>query len=173
MTAAGSNTDAAFPPIIADAVKVAVENTFAKICGEKPAYQSNGSHVSNDSCVAGIISFIGETSWSLSLILTREAAPAFAQTFTGIEIEFDTPDMGDVAAELVNVLAGEVVAQLAHRRFKAQMSLPTVVRGHLLELIPERREAVKRLDFAAKQGNFWLRLASAIRGQELGRMPGT
>jgi CheY-specific phosphatase CheX len=173
MTVSGSNGEGVFPPTIADAVKIAVENTFSAICGEKPTHQANGQQVCNGPCVAGIISFIGGMPrMSLTLVLTQDTAPALAHKFTGMEIPFDTPEMGDAVGELVNVLAGEVVAQLDSRLVKAQMSLPTVVRGNPLELMSESRVAVNRLDFTTKQGRFWLRLAFAIPRQELGRLPG-
>ena len=173
MTASGSNGQGVFPSVIADAVKVAVENTFSAICGEKPTHQANGQQVCDGSGVAGIISFLGDMPWSLALVLTQETAPALAHKFTGMEITFDTPDMGDVAAELVNVLAGEVVAQLECRQIKAQISLPIVARGTPLELMPERHMAIDRMHFASKQGKFWLRLASALPGEALARLPGT
>lgn len=163
----------AFPSVLADAVKAAVETTFTAICGEKPVHQPGIERNGHGSCVAGIISFLGDVPWSLACVLPQETAPALGQKFTGMEIPFDTPDMGDVAGELVNVLAGEVVAQLEQRRVKAQMSLPTVARGNSLELIPEKGLTVSRLDFTSKQGSFWFRLASAKPGQPLGRVPGT
>ncbi|HLJ96562.1 MAG TPA: chemotaxis protein CheX [Gemmataceae bacterium] len=162
-----------FPSAVANAVKTSVENTFSVICGEKPIHQANGHDAGNCPCVVGIISFVGGIPWSLSLVLPEETAPALAQKFTGMEIPFDTPDMGDVAAELVNVLAGEVTAQLDRSQIKAQMSLPTVARGKPLELMGERRAAVERLDFTTKQGKFWLRLISTGSGQSLARLPGT
>ena len=105
-------------------------------------------------CVAGIISFIGETSWSLTWVLPREIAPVLAHKFTGFEIPFDSPDMGEMAAELVNVLAGDVVAQLEKRCIKAQMSLPTVARGDYLEFTPARGPGVGYIDFTSSYGKF-------------------
>src|SRR5947207_8601304 len=122
MTAGESNRHKTFPATIADAVTAAVENTFAAICGEKPSRSPNGQPAWNGPCVAGIISFVGAIPWSLSLVLTQDTAPALARKFTGMEILFDTPDMGDVAAELVNILAGEVVAQLERRHIQAQIT---------------------------------------------------
>jgi CheY-specific phosphatase CheX len=80
--------------------------------------------------------------------------------------------MGDMAGELVNVLAGEVVSQLQQRRIKAQMSLPTVARGSPLQLIPEKAFSVARLDFNSKEGAFWLRLAVAKNGKLVARVSG-
>jgi CheY-specific phosphatase CheX len=158
------NGDGSFPPAILDAVKDSVKKTYAAFCGEAPTPVSNGHDHNIGPCVAGIISFFGDQPWSLSWVLSRETAPVLAQKFAGFEIPFDSADMGDMAGELVNVLAGEVVAQLEQRRIKVQMSLPTVARGGPLELMPERGMNVARLDFKAKEGDFYLRLAAANKG---------
>src|SRR5262249_47299656 len=123
-------------------------------------------------CVAGIISFFGDMPWTLTWVLTDKSAPALAQKFAGFEIPFDSKDMGDMAGELVNVLAGEIVAQLDQRRIKSQMSLPTVARGTNLELMPEIGPNVAELDYKSNVGGFWLRLAAAKTGNVLGRVPG-
>jgi CheY-specific phosphatase CheX len=167
-----SNGECIFSSAILDAVRVSVENVFYVLCGEKPLLSTNGQGIYNGPCVAGIISFFGDVAWSLSWVLTQETAPAIVQKFAGFKIPFDSPEMGDAAGELVNVLAGEVVAQLEDRRIKVQMSLPTVVRGKPLELIPETGLSVARLDFTSKQGDFWIRLATARSGQIIGRVPG-
>lgn len=161
-------TSAVSPPpngvlsVLADAVKQSVETTFNQIFSEKPSYQTNGLPFDQSPCVAGIISFMGDAAWSLTCILSAEAAPALALKFTGMDIPFDSPDMGDVAGELVNVLAGEVVAQLERRRLRVQMSLPTVARGSPLEFLPERRLVASLLAFRSSYGNFWLRVATPV-----------
>ncbi|MCU0702473.1 MAG: chemotaxis protein CheX [Fimbriiglobus sp.] len=161
-----------FPPAFAEAVKAAVENTFKAIAGEKPVPKPDVAHPPTP-CVAGIISFIGDSPWSLSWFLPSDTAPALAHKFTGLELTFDSQDMGDVAGELVNVLAGEVVAQLDRRRVKVKMSLPTVARGSPLELMPEKGAGVVRIDYASKFGSFWLQLATPGKGgSALVRLPG-
>ena len=173
MTATEASPDTTFPPVVADAVWAAVEQTYSAIAGEKPSRQPNETH-SACPCVAGIISFLGQSPWTLSWFLTKDAAPAIAQKFTGMDIPFDSGDMGDVVGELVNVLAGEVVAQLDRRKIPAQMSLPTVARGSPLELMPEKGYGVVQMDYTSSQGRFWLRLAIAGKGKcTFHRMPGT
>ena len=173
MTVTEASPDTTFPPAVADAVRAAVEQTYSAIAGEKPVRQPDGSHALCP-CVAGIISFVGQSPWTLSWFLTEDTAPAIAQKFTGMDIPFDSGDMGDVVGELVNVLAGEVVAQLDRRKITAQMSLPTVVRGSPLELMPEKGTDDLQLDYTSSQGTFWLRLMSASKGKcTVHRMPGT
>lgn len=152
---------AALPPAIVDAVRTSLDKTYAAFFSEKPVPVANGSDHHHGPCIAGIISFIGEMSWSLSWILTKETAPVLAQRFAGFEIPYDSSDMGDMAGELVNVIAGEVVAQMEQRQFKSQMSLPTIARGNPLELMPETGPSIAYLEYASKEGPFWFRLAAA------------
>jgi CheY-specific phosphatase CheX len=144
---------------ITDAVKAAVETTFAQILGEKPVCKAAAPAVEGPS-VAGILSFVGDVCWTLTLVMTKDIAPSLARKFTGMDFSFDSSDMGDVAAELVNVLAGDVIAQLERRRIKSKMSLPTVARGDPLVFVPEKGLTVARLDFASRYGNFWFRVAT-------------
>jgi chemotaxis protein CheX len=166
-----ANGENSLSPAILDAVKASVDKTYASLCGAKPTLSDDGEVGENSPRIAGIISFLGTTPWTFSWILTEEAAPAIAQKFTGFEIPFDSSDMGDMASELVNVIAGEIVAQLEKRGIKAQMSLPTVLRGAPLELMPETGPTVARLDYTANEGPFSIRVASANSAKTL-RMPG-
>src|SRR5262249_54146675 len=108
------------------------------------------------------ISFMGDVFWSLTWVLSKDAAPALAQKMTGMDIPFESPDMGDVAGELMNVLAGEVVLQLERRRIKAQMSLPNVAKGAHLELLPEHKSSVNQLNFTSSYGEFWMRITTPV-----------
>jgi CheY-specific phosphatase CheX len=173
MVIADSHPDVAISPAITDGVKQALEKTFATICGEKPIERVNGQPIGSGPYVVGIISFFGDVPWSLSWILHQDTAPAVMQKFVGMEIAFDDPDMGDAVGELVNVLAGDVVAQLEQRGVKAQMSLPTVARGSPLELIPDKGAAAVELGYTSPQGDFWLRITAPKPSQFRARVPGT
>ncbi len=142
--------------VIVESARAAVEATFSQIWGEAPSFCEHPPQESPTSCVAGIISFAGDQPWSLSWALARETAPALIQRFTGFEIPFDSPDMGEAVAELVNVLAGEVIVQMEKRRMKAKMGLPMVARGCPLELMASRSSAATRLDYTCAHGRFWI-----------------
>lgn len=172
MTMTDSHGDGAFPPVIADAVHLALAKTFAAICGEEPVAQAESPAAGSCACVAGIISFVGDVSWSLSWMLAEDTAPAVVHKFVGLEIPFHDADMGDAVGELVNVLAGKVVAQLDQRCIKVRMSLPTVARGNRLELMSERGVAVLQREYTSTQGRFWLRLTAAKTGLVHGQPPG-
>ena len=153
--------DNVLPQAIVDAVQESLEKTHGAFFSERPVLGTNGQDHPTGPCIAGIISFLGDVPWSLAWILSRETAPQLAQKFAGFEIPFDSPDMGDMAGELVNVIAGEIVAQLEKRRIKTMMSLPTIARGKPLELVPESGPSIVHLEYTSREGPFWFRLASA------------
>lgn len=145
---------------VSRAIQAAVDSTFSIIWGEKPVLCPHRWEQPPSASVAGIISFTGDVSFSTSLVLPREAAPAMVMAFTGMDLPFDSGDMGDAVAELVNILAGDVVAQLDARRLKVQMGLPMVARGCPLELMAAKSNRAVSLDFQCKHGRFWLALVS-------------
>jgi chemotaxis protein CheX len=157
------------PTAIIDAVRASLDKTYSAFFSEKPTPIDYVEHHEGP-CVAGIISFVGDSSFTFSWILKKETAPHVAQKFCGFEIPFESSDMGDMAGELVNVIAGEIIAQLERRGMKSSMSLPTVARGAPLELIPEMGPSIVNLEYKSKEGGFWMRLAAAKTiGQ---RLPG-
>jgi CheY-specific phosphatase CheX len=168
-----SKNEEEFPSEITQAVTQAIENTFTKICGDKPIYQGEDIPASPCVCLAGIISFVGDRKWILTFILPQETAPAMALKFVGFEVSFDSSDMGEVVGELANVLAGEIVARLQAHSIKSSMSLPSVARGHDIELLTPAGAPSKRLRFSSPQGGFWFKLATATSNRPFCRMPGS
>lgn len=146
--------------VVRDAAQAALAATFAAIFGERPQPRPAPPEGPPSPCVAGIIAFTGDVSWSLALVLEEKSAPALIRGFTGFDIAFDCPNMGDAVAELVNVLAGDVVLELDKRRVKAKMAIPMVARGCPLELMAARSSTVTRLDYASKHGALWLALVA-------------
>jgi chemotaxis protein CheX len=161
-----------FPPRIADGVQVAVEKTFSVICGEKPVLHALDEATMSAPCMATVISFIGDVPWSFTLVFPPQTAPALALRYFGVEVPFESADMGDVVGELGNVLAGEVIAQLEQRGIRVQMSLPTVARGNHLEFIPNKAGGIVRLDYMSREGPFWLRLMAVSSKLYPVRFPG-
>src|SRR5687767_14689954 len=88
--------------------------------------------------VIGIISFVGDFTWSMVLGLPHRSAEPIAQKFAGFEIPFDSPDMGDVVGELTNVLAGVISGEMENSNLKVHMSLPTIALGKDFQMsLPE------------------------------------
>ncbi len=164
---------AVFPAAIADGVKAAIASTFATICGEAPALVADAALPPGGAAIIGIISFLGDVTWSFSLALPAETAGPLTEKFAGFAVPYDSPDMGDVVGELANVVAGDIVNQLDRRRIKAKMSLPAVARGTAVEVLQSHSQAKVRLPFQSAQGPFWCELACGKPGEALGRIPGT
>ena len=146
---------------IADAVLSSVAVTFASIFGEPPTLVFVDDHMEPCACVASVISFFGTPPWALTLILPEPTAIAMARQFAGFDVPFDCADMGDVVGELTNVLAGEVVAQLARRSLQSQISLPTVARGHDVEMLKSTGVPARQLGYQSPQGRFWFEICTA------------
>lgn len=165
--------NSSFPATVADGVKLAVENTLTSILGAKPLLKKTDNGNGACSGVIGIISFLGDLSWSFSLILPEETSKKLVVKFAGFEIPFDSPDMCDVVGELGNVIAGDIVARLDAKGIKAEMSLPMVARGHDVEVFSPEGMPTLKLGYDTKEGPFFLKLAAARPGKAIGRRPGT
>lgn len=149
------------PETLIEAVKRATLATFAMIVGEEPSYEGDGDRHPKCDGLVGIISFTGDVPWSLMLGLPRETAMALAVKFTGMEVDFDSPDMGDIVGELANILAGDATAQLDAVGITVQMSVPTAARGSDLEMLLPGGLPSVRLNFSSSEGDFWVKVVTA------------
>lgn len=159
-----------FPSTIGDAVRDAAADFFRSSCGLKFQEKDNSA----DESGAGImstISFLGEQPWAFSLVLPNGTAIAMAKAFAGFDIPIDSPDMGDVIGEVVNVIAGGICARLDAKGIKVQMSLPTVVRGANVAVLIPSGATTKRMEFAGSNGPCWFQLVKA-RSFSACRQPG-
>jgi chemotaxis protein CheX len=161
-----------FPAPIADAVRQAVDAYLSALSGGKLVCR-NGQSPPSSTCVAGVISFMGDWTWALNLILPEQTAVAIARKFAGFDIPFGSADMGDAIGELVNVLAGDIVARLHAVGMKAQMSLPTLMRGQNIELFLPTGSPELLQRFDSKEGIFWYKLGVAKAAGSICRKPGT
>ena len=160
-----------FPPLVGEAMVASVESVLSTICGQKPV-RKDPVGFADRPCVIAILSFDGNPPWTVTCRVSDETAPSLMKTFAGFDIPFDSADMGDVVGEFVNVLAGEVIAQLEKRRMKHRMSLPTVMRGAGMQLIPESGATALTLEFTIPQGRIGFELITP-KGTLQTRMPGT
>lgn len=140
------------------ALRGALESTFAMFSGCEPRYKGPSEDKESGHHIIGIISLFGDRARSLMLCLPGETAAAIAVKFCGFEVPFDSRDMADVVGEMVNILAGSVIARFEAIGVKVEMSLPTVVRGTDIDLpVPEGLQ-VLRMAFQAPEGPFLLNL---------------
>jgi chemotaxis protein CheX len=173
MSVTVTNQPSAFPEVVADAVRESIASSLGTILGTAPVEGESDPELRSLSRVLGVISMVGEGSWTVAFTFPEPTAVTLVQQFCGFEIEFAAPEMGDAVGELVNVVAGELVAQLEARQIKAQMSLPMVARGKNVEVMMPAGLPSIDLNYLSEQGAFWVKLIAARPGQSLGRRPGS
>jgi CheY-specific phosphatase CheX len=162
------------PEKLTNCVKASVMAIFNSIFSAEPIPRGDTNGIATGDGVVGIISFVGDVTWLLMLVLPKTSAQAIAFKFTNFEVAYDSPDMGDVVGELSNVLAGDIVARLSAEGIKVAMSLPTIMRGHDVEpLLPRGLPSLKMHYTIPDGGDVFLKLAGTKPGQTVGRRPGT
>jgi CheY-specific phosphatase CheX len=95
------------PELLIEVTTRSLIDTFEKMIGDTtidvPAEQSKQVEG-----VVGLISFVGDVTWSLAMMFPQKAAESLALKFAGFEIEYESADMGVVVGEIANVLAGVI-----------------------------------------------------------------
>lgn len=136
-----------------DCVPEAVISVFAATCGTAVAPDpSSADEAFADSTVMAVISLVGEVEWTLFLDLPAPSACLLAAKFAGFEIPFDSADMGDAIGELANILAGDIKARLDSRGVRADLSLPSVLRGEHVNLVLQKGLPRNKWLFACPAG---------------------
>lgn len=148
------------PQEIISSVRESVEVTFESISGSRPEFIDNGE---KDGPMNGIIGNISvfNTNHTLTLMVAipKDTAVSLSEVFCGMELPFESDDMGDLVGEISNILAGEVAANAEQVGFVGQSSLPTVTRGSDLKLFLPNKPPTSQLQFRGSGGEFWVNLA--------------
>lgn len=142
-------------------VQQGIIETFSLIFDD--VHMQGADNVRGEGCngVIGIISFVGTLPWSLLAAFPRETALPMMHKFAGFEIPFEGADMVDATGELVNVVAGPIIAKLVAAGLDAKMSLPTVARGQGIEILLPSHSQIQRLLFASATGPFSVTIVTA------------
>ncbi len=165
--------DGEMPSVLVDVTRDSIYSIFNTIFGAEPTLETELNDKTLGDGVVGIISFMGDANYIIMLALPKKSAIAMASKFCGFEIDYDSPDMGDVVGELANVLAGDIVARMNKESLKVTMSLPTIMRGHDVEPLLPRGLPLEKLNFLMTEGPFTLKIAGAKSGDLVGRKPGS
>jgi len=136
-------------------ISEATEEIFGSACGVQLQVRQDDERLTSDGVVIGIISLVGDVEGTIFLGLPRETAPALVAKFAGFEVPFDSPDMGDAASELANILAGDVKKRLNAKGVKANISLPSVIRAESVEVLVQRESASVRTCYDSPVGTLW------------------
>jgi CheY-specific phosphatase CheX len=147
-------------PVLVDVTRRSIHDVLTALTGSEPTPVPDCDRGTPCDGIWGSVSFVGDLLWSIMLGFPRDTATALTLRFTGFEIDFDSPDMGDAIGELVNILAGDIVAHLESHGIEAAMSLPTVVRGHDIEVILPHEVGRMRAAYEMAEGRFWVELAA-------------
>lgn len=147
-------------------VEQAAGEVFNSTCGiELAKSTSTEDACANAECVVAVISLVGSIEWSIYLGLPRGSAEKAAGKFAGCEIPFDSPDIGDAIGELANILAGIVKAKLDAKGVKAEISLPSVVKGQGLSLMFNKHSMVEKISFTSPLGEIYTGVVQGRIGQ--------
>ena len=151
------------PEVLIQQTEDSTIDAFTKICGEVEIISEDETDFTHCMKIDGIISFVGDLTWSLILVFPHESAEAMAKKFAGFDIPFDSEDMGDVVGELTNVLAGVLCGNLENQGVKSQMSLPTVTRGSFEQLMSDSLISHKIYFVTGEDLHFMVKLVVARR----------
>lgn len=148
------------PEEIIDVVKTSVINTFESITGEPPSYMPDeSSNAPLNGIIGNIAVFNPDFTFSLMIAIPKDTAVSLSEAFLGMEIEFESDDMGDLVGELANILAGDVAANMEEIGFRGQSSLPTATRGSDLRLFMPNKPPSAKMKFDGNLGPFVLNMA--------------
>lgn len=147
--------------ILTECMRESACETLAALSGGDTSAVSTRAEDTPCDGVYGIISFVGDPCWSFMLGLPRQTAALLVQSFLGCELEHESADMADAIGEIANIIAGDLVARLESHGIPAAMSLPTVARGHDVELMLPHDTTSERLDFTSPAGALWARVVMA------------
>jgi len=148
------------PGEIIDSVRQSVEVTFESISGSRPGFvESGGQDAPMNGIIGHITVFNSQHTLTLMVAIPRETALSLSEVFCGMEIPFESDDMGDLVGEVSNILAGEVAANAEQVGFAGQSSLPTVTRGSDLKLFLPNKPPTAQMRFEGSGGGFWVNLA--------------
>lgn len=145
------------PEEMVEKVRESVINTFGSLTGEPPSYNElvNGDTPLNG-IVGNVTVFNSNHTLTLMLAIPRETALYLSEVFIGMELPFESDDMGDLIGEVSNILAGDVAANVEKVGFRGQSSLPTAMRGSDLTLFMPNKPPTEKMKFLSTQMEFWL-----------------
>jgi chemotaxis protein CheX len=167
------SNEAVIPEELVTCVKDSVSSVFHKSFGDVPSFQVDDEETQKiGNGIVGIISFTGEITWLMMMGFPKDCATGLFARFAGFELDYDSPDMGDVVGEMSNILAGNIVGHLRESGVKCAMSLPTLIKGHNVEPLLPRDFPSKKLIVTMPDGIIVVKVVGAKPGMSYGQAPG-
>lgn len=145
------------PQELVEKVRESVITTFESMLGEELEYVGDGNGGDPLNGIIGNVTvFNSEHTLSLMLAIPKDTARFISKVFIGMELPFDSNDMGDLIGEISNILAGDVAANVEKVGFRGQSSLPTATRGSDLTLFMPNKPPTKKMKFSSENTEFLL-----------------
>lgn len=145
------------PEEIVGMVKGSVIKTFASIIGEEPeCIEEENTGGPLNGIVGNVAVVNSQHTLSLMLAIPKDTALYLSEVFIGMQIPFESDDMGDLIGEIANILAGDVAASVEKVGFRGQSSLPTATRGSDLTLFMPTKPPKEEMKFSSANTEFWL-----------------
>jgi len=149
----------------ADAVKDALTRTFDDGCGvQLRPYTNRGGEVDDGEVIVGIVSVGGQVAWSAFLALAETSAVAVAESFLGMAIAFDDPDMCEAICEVVNLFSVRIKGALEQQEVEADVSMPKVLRAASIDSFIARADPYEVTCFRSRSGKVWVGVFAAPQG---------
>lgn len=102
--------------------------------------------------ISGIIGLTGETTGAVVISFTKISALKVVSSFAGIHVKIFDQTVVDSIGEIINIISGNAKRDLSD--FKLNISLPSVVTGHLHKLNWPTGVPVVTIPFTSEMGTF-------------------
>lgn len=167
------SSETVIPDELVACVKVSVSSVFNKSFGNPPSFDIDDEESQKiGDGIVGIISYTGDITWLMMMGFPKDCAVKLFAKFVGFELDYESPDMGDVVGEMANILAGNTVGCLGEKGVKCAISLPTIVKGHNVEPLLPQGIPSKNFVATMPEGIVVVKVVGAKAGTSYGRKPG-
>lgn len=112
---------------IVEQIKISVSRKLTSICQEEIKFEKVTKEFNNN--LVGIVSFVGDVSFILLIMLTDEHIRKISSKFVGVEMDTSNDDIGDLTSEIANIVFGDIDMDLKTINLKTERSLPTILKG--------------------------------------------
>jgi CheY-specific phosphatase CheX len=145
-----------------EVVPQALQQMLKEICNLDIQPEPEDESVRHSDVCFGTISIMGDVHWSVMLGFEQKAVAPIVSQFAGMEIPFDSPDLGDAVSELVNVVAGQAKRLLDEQNVQADISLPVVNVADRIRTIAQRSTTCEHRHFRSQLGRLWTSVTVGI-----------
>lgn len=147
--------------VIPAALKQILSTTCSLELKEDPNDVAASAALRTQGALICIISLVGDVEWSLCLGFPQKTAEAISEKFFGMPLAFESSDLSDCIGEVTNIFAGEVKGRLDEIGVKADISLPSVIRGIGIKILVGRACPYACSYFDTAVGKLWYEAVGA------------